>query len=71
MQEDDKSISLLVEDNGVGLKENPEKLNHYGLAIIQERSRNLNGSLSVMSIKEGITGTKVKLKFKPAYLADS
>ena len=71
MQEDDKSISLLVEDNGVGLKENPEKLNHYGLAIIQERSRNLNGELNVISTKDGLNGTKVALKFKPAYLVDS
>ena len=68
-QETDKSIYVLVEDNGVGLSENPEKLNHYGLAIIQERSRNLEGIVNVTSTKEGFKGTKVELRFKPAYLA--
>ena len=64
----DKNIQLLIEDDGVGLSAHPEKLNHYGLAIIQERSRHLHGELKVSSILDGIKGTRIELKFKPDYL---
>jgi len=46
----------------------PEKLNHYGLAIIEERNRHLNGHLRIETYKN--KGTKVFLSFLPEYLND-
>src|SRR5690606_18215411 len=46
-QDDQEKIHLSIEDNGVGIPENAEKLNHYGLAIMQERSRHLGGKISI------------------------
>tara|TARA_R110002072_G_scaffold140765_1_gene285143 strand:- start:9044 stop:10888 length:1845 start_codon:yes stop_codon:yes gene_type:complete len=67
-EQQNKQIQLVVEDNGVGLSNNPEKLNHYGLEIIKERSRSLGGDLKVRSSQEGLKGTCINLRFEPAYL---
>lgn len=66
-QHDDKWVELCVEDNGVGIPEKAEKLNHYGLAIMQERSRQLGGTLRIERRAEG--GTGVYFRFFPEYLA--
>ena len=63
-----KTIQLVIQDDGVGLTSKPEKLNHYGLAIIQERSRHLHGELIVKSVLDGIIGTRIALTFRPSYL---
>lgn len=68
---ENKHIELIIEDDGVGLSSHPEKLNHYGLAIIQERSRHLNGELVLKSAQEGIQGTRIELRFEPSYLKDA
>ena len=65
-QNQDKSIQLLVDDNGIGIPDKAEKTNHYGLAIIQERSRHLNGNLEITSRDEG--GTRVAFSFRPSFL---
>lgn len=59
-------IQISVEDDGVGLPENTEKLNHYGLAIIQERGRSLNGEVSVKNRPEG--GVGVYATFQPTLM---
>ena len=59
-------ISLAVEDNGVGIPEAAEKLNHYGLAIMLERSKHLDGEIQILARKEG--GTGVYFQFMPEYL---
>jgi two-component system, NarL family, nitrate/nitrite sensor histidine kinase NarX len=69
-QQTDKTIQLKIQDNGVGLSSNPEKLNHYGLAIIEERSRHLSGNLQVKSKQDGLQGTQICLSFSPSYLND-
>jgi two-component system nitrate/nitrite sensor histidine kinase NarX len=69
----DKNIELIVRDDGVGLPEAPEKLNHYGLAIIKERSHHLHAKLSVNSTQmssEQLGNTEIKLHFRPSYLVD-
>jgi len=70
-QLNDKTIQLIVADDGVGLSDKPEKLNHYGLAIIEERSRHLKGDLVIESTLEGVQGTRIQLKFTPNYLQDN
>ncbi|MFQ3250255.1 MAG: two-component system nitrate/nitrite sensor histidine kinase NarX [Glaciecola sp.] len=58
-------VTLSVRDNGVGIPGDPNKLNHYGLAIMKERSRNLEGNLSIERVETG--GTEVKFSFIPEY----
>lgn len=59
-------IELAIEDNGIGIGENRAKLNHYGMAIIQERSNQLKGHIEVRRREEG--GTGVYFSFMPEYL---
>jgi len=64
---ENQEIQLSVCDNGVGIPDDPEKLNHYGLAIMKERSRHLNGALDFYRQEAG--GTCVKMCFAPTGLA--
>ena len=64
-QQSDKSIYLAIEDNGVGISAAAEKLNHYGLAIMQERGKHLGGELTVKHREQG--GTGVYFSFVPSY----
>jgi two-component system nitrate/nitrite sensor histidine kinase NarX len=59
-------ISLAVEDDGIGIPQSAEKMNHYGLAIMQERSKHLGGSIEIKARAE--KGTGVYFSFKPEYL---
>lgn len=56
-------VSVIIDDDGVGIPDSPEKLNHYGMAIMQERSKNLGGRLSITNRSEG--GTRVEFSFAP------
>lgn len=67
--EDDSRVRLEIQDNGVGIGGDLEKLNHYGLAIMQERSRSLDGEFSMMNNEGG--GTKVVFRFLPIYMKQS
>lgn len=58
-------LVLEVIDDGIGLGDNPEKLNHYGLAIMKERASQLNGELTAS--RNTPKGTKVALRFLPDY----
>ncbi|CAB0151491.1 Nitrate/nitrite sensor protein NarX [Pseudidiomarina piscicola] len=64
----DQGISLAIEDDGIGIPEQAEKLNHYGLAIMQERSRHLGGQINIVRRPEG--GTGVYFQFSPEYLKE-
>ncbi|GAB3017339.1 ATP-binding protein [Bowmanella dokdonensis] len=66
-QEEPSRVRLTIRDNGVGIGEDPSKLNHYGLAIMQERSRNLGGELAIRRHPQG--GTEVSFEFEPEYYA--
>lgn len=58
-------VRLSIKDDGVGMPGDPNKLNHYGLAIMQERSRSLDGSLSIENVENG--GTQIIFSFLPEY----
>ena len=66
IQDDLKNVRLSIEDDGVGISQSPEKLNHYGLAIMQERGKNLGGELTIRRRDNG--GTGVYFHFTPDYL---
>ena len=62
-------VTLTVKDDGVGIADDPSKLNHYGLAIMMERSRNLEGELSVKRNED--RGTIVQFVFTPEYARET
>jgi len=55
-QDGRKQVSVSIEDDGKGMPEDPSRLNHYGLAIMQERSKNLDGQLSIRNRPQGGVG---------------
>ncbi|BBB30802.1 ATP-binding protein [Neptunomonas japonica] len=55
-------ITVSIQDNGVGLPQNQELTNHYGLVIMQDRAATINGQLSIANQPSG--GTRVLLTFK-------
>ncbi|WP_417659229.1 ATP-binding protein [Pseudidiomarina sp.] len=67
-QDENNGIRLSIEDNGVGIPENAEKLNHYGLAIMQERSRHLGGDITIK--RRVVGGTGVYFEFTPQYILE-
>ncbi len=69
IEQSDKSISLSVIDNGIGIGDSPEKMNHYGLAIMKERGRSLGGELEIR--RAAPKGTCVQFAFKPSYLTET
>lgn len=63
---DNQSIELTIDDDGIGIADSPEKLNHYGLAIMNERSRQLGGEVKILAREQG--GTRVRFDFQPMFL---
>lgn len=63
----DGRMQVTIEDDGVGLSDNPERERHYGLTIMRERTRSLHGELQLGRSTHG--GTRVALDF-PATHAD-
>jgi len=56
-------VSLSVHDNGIGISDSPEKLDHFGLSIMSERSKSLNGEFNIR--KDENKGTVVEFSFQP------
>ncbi len=59
----DQTVCMTVSDNGIGLPVNRERLDHYGLAIMEERTRSLNGTITMTNRPCG--GTCIEVKFVP------
>ncbi|ELI5378651.1 TPA: nitrate/nitrite two-component system sensor histidine kinase NarQ [Vibrio parahaemolyticus] len=58
----DGKVTVTVSDDGVGFEHQDEKINHYGMTIMQERAARLHADLQVeASINKGCT---VKLEFQ-------
>jgi two-component system nitrate/nitrite sensor histidine kinase NarX len=55
---------FVIEDDGVGMPDNPEKQHHYGIYTMQERAQRLDGTLTYARLPAG--GTRVQLTLKPA-----
>lgn len=58
----DGRAELRIEDDGIGIRKSAS-LNHYGIAIMNERARALNGTISHLAREGG--GTCVQMMFKP------
>ncbi|MGL6159040.1 ATP-binding protein [Microbulbifer sp.] len=64
-QGEGQEIRVSICDNGVGISESPEKRNHFGMSIMQERASNLRGGLDIRRCESG--GTEVSFVFVPEY----
>ncbi|MCU7904377.1 MAG: HAMP domain-containing protein [Candidatus Thiodiazotropha sp. (ex Epidulcina cf. delphinae)] len=60
----DQDILVSVEDDGIGIPTEAERIHHYGLAIMHERAISLNGDLKIERLADG--GTRVCLNFIPS-----
>lgn len=65
-QNADQAISLTIADDGSGLPGSPEKINHYGLAVMKERAKHLGGEL--MLSNQSFGGVLVSFKFIPDFI---
>ncbi|MEX2961802.1 histidine kinase [Microbulbifer sp. TYP-18] len=65
IQAEDQSLNVRIRDNGIGISSAPEKRNHFGMSIMQERASNLSGELEIGRRAEG--GTEVRFNFIPHY----
>lgn len=59
----DGSVSATVTDDGIGIRQTANT-HHYGMTIMEERAKNLGGSLSVENLPT--LGTRVTLHFTPS-----
>lgn len=56
-------VIVTISDNGCGLPDSPEQLNHYGLQIMHDRAHNLGGVIHFSA--NAPSGTCITLRFKP------
>lgn len=63
VQTDDGICALTVEDDGVGIPLNFEKVHHYGTRIMRERAESLGGTFHIGPSPLG--GTRVQVQFTP------
>ncbi|WP_295801341.1 histidine kinase [uncultured Microbulbifer sp.] len=62
---DGQRVVARICDNGKGIADAPEKRNHFGMSIMQERASNLHGDLQIRRRETG--GTEVAFSFVPEY----
>ncbi|CAH0530167.1 nitrate/nitrite two-component system sensor histidine kinase NarQ [Vibrio hippocampi] len=61
VEDEQGAVTVKVTDDGIGFDKNTEKLNHYGMSIMQERAARLNADLSINSAADH--GCEVTLSF--------
>lgn len=59
----DGPMTVVVEDDGVGIRK-PADVHHYGMTIMEERARTLQGDIRYQKREGG--GTRVVLTFQPS-----
>ena len=59
---DNSEAIFVVDDDGVGMPDNPEKQHHYGIYTMRERAQQLDGEFSCASGPSG--GTRIELKLQ-------
>lgn len=57
----EKRIELTVRDNGIGIVQDSQRANHYGLIIMRDRAHSLHGECVIARHQDG--GTQVKVTF--------
>ncbi|MGS2722482.1 histidine kinase [Porticoccus sp. GXU_MW_L64] len=59
-------IEVQLQDNGIGIPDNPEKENHFGMVILRERASKLGARLQLH--KNQLGGTTLLLRFCPDFV---
>jgi len=54
-------ISVVIDDDGVGIGSSQSETHHYGMSIMRERARSLGGSFHVQTLVVG--GTRINFRF--------
>ncbi len=57
-------VSVTIDDNGIGICDKAERVNHYGLAIMSERAQGLGGDVKITRRSGEEGGTRVQLEFQ-------
>ena len=65
----DGEVTVVIEDNGVGMPDINQLEHHYGLPIMRERAQGLNGILHVGPSNLGGTAVKLTYHVSPSSLA--
>jgi two-component system nitrate/nitrite sensor histidine kinase NarQ len=70
-QDDNESITIEICDDGVGISQQQDPLQHFGIGIMHERAKKLNGTLELSNLSDAnpalfpqATGTRVTLCFE-------
>jgi two-component system nitrate/nitrite sensor histidine kinase NarX len=56
-------ISVIIDDDGIGIGSRQSDTHHYGMNIMQERARSLGGTFHVQT--RAIGGTRITFSFQP------
>jgi two-component system nitrate/nitrite sensor histidine kinase NarX len=56
------TVCVSIRDNGIGMPDDQEKANHYGLIIMQDRAATLGGELNITNQTKG--GVQVQVTFQ-------
>ncbi len=62
-------VILSIIDDGIGIPDNPDRPNHFGLSTMRERATAIHGKLSITQNCD--KGTSVTLQFSPARSQES
>jgi two-component system nitrate/nitrite sensor histidine kinase NarX len=57
----DNIISVIIDDDGIGIGSSQSDTHHYGMSIMQERARSLGGSFHVQT--RAVGGTRIIFRF--------
>ncbi len=66
---DSGEFEFVVEDDGVGIKEDPEKEHHYGVYTMRERAQQLGAAFSLTRRESGGTRVELRLHRRPELLS--
>jgi len=59
----DDTVSVMIDDNGIGIHDNQSETHHYGMSIMQERARSLGGTFHMYT--RAVGGTRIIFRFQP------
>ena len=62
LEDENSTIRMSIEDDGVGLTASGDHENHHGLIIMQERALSIDGTLKIEEIET--SGTRVSITFQ-------
>jgi len=59
----DEMVSVIIDDDGIGIGSKQSETHHYGMSIMQERARSLGGTFHIQT--RAVGGTRIIFRFHP------